>query len=164
MLRHLYLIRHAQTLEKTVGQTDLQRELTFKGKNDATELGKYLYGQKIKLDIILSSPAMRTQTTARLLAESLSLSDEKIITHSKLYHAHSEDMLNITKGIENEFQHVALIGHNPAISAFASSLTKKSIDGFSPCTLAVFQFAAQNWSEIAPQSGNLLFIKQPSIF
>lgn len=161
MSRHLYLIRHAQTLEKTVGQTDLQRELTSKGRNDATELGNYLFDQKIKLDILLSSPAVRTQTTARLLTESLSIGTEKIITIPALYHAHSEDMFTITKGIKNEFQHVALIGHNPTISTFASNLTEKNIDGFSPCTLAVFQFAVGNWSDITLKSGNLLFLWQP---
>jgi phosphohistidine phosphatase len=162
MFRYLYLIRHAQTLEKTAGQTDLQRELTFKGRNDATELGNYLHDQKIKLDAILCSPAVRTQTTAKLMAESLPLSTEKIIITPHLYHANSIDMLNSTRGIKNEFHHVALIGHNPAISVFASSLTKKSIDGFSPCTLAVFQFAAQNWCEIGFKSGSLLFIRQPT--
>jgi phosphohistidine phosphatase len=161
MSRHLYLIRHAQTLEKIIQQTDLERELTSKGRNDATELGNFLFDQKIKLDIILTSPAVRTQTTARQIAESLFLSTEKIITISALYHAHSEDMLTITKGIKNEFQHVALIGHNPTISAFASNLTKKNVDGFSPCTLAVFQFTVGNWSDITPKSGNLLFSWQP---
>ncbi len=164
MYRNLYLIRHAQALEKAISQTDLERELTFKGRNDSIELGNYLFNQKIKLDILLSSPAVRTQNTASLIAESLFLSPEKMLTNDNLYHATPEDMFGIVRSIKSEFQHVALVGHNPTISTFASNLSSKSIDGFSPCTLAIFQFTVQNWCEIAPKIGSLLLIRQPPIF
>ncbi len=164
MLRNLYLIRHAQAHEKAVSQTDLQRELTVKGRNDAIELGKYLLNQKIKLDMMLCSPAVRTHTTALLIAESISLSKQKLVVHPNLYHTNHHDMLSIVRAINNELHHVAIVAHNPTISTFASNLSKKSMDDFSPCMLAAFQFAQPEWSRIDLKTATSLFIKEPYIF
>jgi phosphohistidine phosphatase len=161
---HLYLIRHAEAFEKASHQTDLQRELTAKGRSDASHLGNYLGIQKIKLDLILSSPAVRTQTTAQVIAASILIGTEKIISHPNLYHASPIDMLNIVKGIKNEFQHVAMVGHNPTISAFANIINAQKIDGFTPCTLAIIEFSQREWNKIDLNTGRLLLFKQPPIF
>jgi phosphohistidine phosphatase len=161
MLRHLYLIRHAEAAEKALHQTDLQRELTYKGKQDAINLGRYLSGRKTKFDEVFCSSAVRTLTTAQLVVESLSL--KKVIVNPALYHASHHDMLHILRGFKNELYNVAIVGHNPTISAFANSLSEDGTNGFSPCTLAVFEFYQQQWSEINSKTGKLLLFIQPPI-
>ncbi len=165
MLRHLYLIRHAETLEKALHQTDLERELTPKGKSDAINLGIYLSNLETKLDALFCSPALRTQTTAQLIVESFSVSIKKTIVNPTLYHASHHDMLQIVRGFKNEWYNVAIIGHNPTISTFANNLSEEGNNSFSfsPCTLAIVEFSQQEWSEIGSKTGKLLLFKQPPI-
>jgi phosphohistidine phosphatase len=157
MNRFLYLIRHAEASESKAHQTDLQRELTQKGKNDAKELGHFLIHQNIKFDTVICSPAIRTLTTANLLAEN------NIVSKPELYNANKSVIINLIQNTSNEIIHLAFVGHNPTISAFANDLCKEYIDSLSPCTLVAFQFLAPSWQDIDFGNGNLLFIKEPQI-
>jgi phosphohistidine phosphatase len=156
MNRVLYLIRHAQASEGSTNQTDLQRVLTQKGEDDAKELGRFLIDQNIKLDAVFCSPAIRTLTTANLLADK-----NHIAIKPELYHANRAIMINLIQNTPNEIIHLALVGHNPTISAFANDLCKEYIDSLFPCTLVAFQFVAPSWQYIDFGNAELLFIKQP---
>jgi phosphohistidine phosphatase len=159
----LYLIRHAETEEKKPGQTDLTRELTLRGEKDAKELGRVLKERKILFDVILSSPATRTQATALLLMETIGLIPANINVIPILYSASPDAMLSIIKNLPDEQHSVALIGHNPGISIFARLLLKDAIDNFSQGTLAAINFQVSKWSEVQMDMGHIIFIKSPSI-
>jgi phosphohistidine phosphatase len=63
MLRYLYLIRHAESKEKQVGQSDQERVLTPRGMREALLIGTYLYKEKATFDSIICSPAERAKAT-----------------------------------------------------------------------------------------------------
>jgi phosphohistidine phosphatase len=159
----LYLIRHAETEEKKSGQTDLTRELTLRGEKNAKELGITLKERKILFDVILSSPATRTQATALLLAETIELPAETINVIPSLYSASPDAILSIIRNSHIQHQSVAIVGHNPAISLFARLILKDPIDNFSPGTLVAINFPVSKWDEIQMDTGKLIFIKSPSI-
>jgi phosphohistidine phosphatase len=158
MNRYLYLIRHAQASENSAGQTDLQRELTPKGKSDAISLGQYLNPQKNKFDMVLCSPAVRTLTTAKLV-----FGNKNISVKQELYHANNLMMLNLARQTSNEFSHLVLVAHNPTISTFANAIDKEYLESLSPCTLVVLEFIDKNWEEINFGIGKVQLIKQPPI-
>ena len=64
MQRYLYLLRHAESKEKQVGQDDHERKLTPRGMREAALIGTYLYKEKTTIDIIISSTAERAKATA----------------------------------------------------------------------------------------------------
>ncbi len=77
MRRYLYLVRHAQSSEKHIGQNDSERELTPTGVKEALLIGSYLLKQKISLDSIMTSPAERARATAGLIGDALKTDLEK---------------------------------------------------------------------------------------
>jgi len=64
----LLLWRHAEAVEADVGQPDLKRSLTKKGKNQARRIADWLRERRPADLRILVSPAERCQQTARALA------------------------------------------------------------------------------------------------
>ncbi len=46
MHRYLYLLRHAESKEKQVGQDDHERKLTPRGMREALLIGTYLFKEK----------------------------------------------------------------------------------------------------------------------
>ena len=68
---HMYFVRHGQTVwnveNKICGSTDI--DLTEKGHEQAVETGKKILSENIKADIILYSPLMRAEKTAKHISE-----------------------------------------------------------------------------------------------
>lgn len=164
MTRTIYLIRHAEAATKEPMQTDLQRELTPTGKRDAQMAGIYLKSKSVIFDLVLCSPAIRTQTTAQLITINMSDLSTDVTIEPSIYHATDNELFAILNNVPLSKKSVALVGHNPTISWFASSLTNSKIGAFSPCTIAAFQFDIEKWSDLRPQTGRLNFIHSPSIF
>jgi phosphohistidine phosphatase len=164
MIRHLYLVRHAKAFDQTIHQSDIDRALTLQGKRDAEKVGMLLKSKHLKIDILYCSPALRTQTTARIILQSSDLKIQTLKIEPVVYQASSTELLHLISKTPNTYQHVALVGHNPAISAFANNLLPATVGGFAPATLAVIQFNIVNWSEIERSKGQLEFIHSPSIF
>jgi len=164
MIRTIYLIRHAEAANKGHMQTDLQRELTPSGKRDAQMAGIYLKNNSVIFDLVLCSPAIRTQATAQLITINMSDSSTNVTIEPSIYHATDDDLFTILRNLPLGKKSVALVGHNPSISWIASSLTNSKIEAFSPCTIAAFQFELANWADLRPHTGRLDFIHFPSIF
>ena len=68
---HFYFTRHGQTVwnveNKICGATDI--ELTELGHEQATELGRKIKEEGVKIDAILYSPLVRAKETARHISE-----------------------------------------------------------------------------------------------
>jgi len=81
-----WVMRHGEALDNTMGilNSDPSQEnhLTDKGKAMALETAGSLKGQGI--DLIIASPLMRTQETARIIQKELGLSEEHFLTDDRL--------------------------------------------------------------------------------
>lgn len=161
MSRQLFLIRHAETAEKQIGETDLDRRLTSKGISDAQYLNSLIIELPFLLQVIIHSHAVRTTHTAKLLA--LNNPAISLLAQPSIYHASSKDLLKIIQELNDEWDCVAIVGHNPAISAIAQDLCSQSVRSFAPATLACFQFKVSKWAEIKLGSGLLTLFKEPNI-
>src|SRR5688572_23937502 len=119
MSRFLYLLRHAQSADKQPGQADKERELTLKGMQDATLIGRYLHDQKKIPKIFLTSTANRAKATTQLVCDVLKTEDEKIQLEDELYEASVRTFLGIVKQQDDSADAIMCVGHNPAISYLA---------------------------------------------
>ena len=66
---------------------DFDRPLSKRGKRDAPLMGEHLSNQKIKPDLIISSPAKRAIKTARIIAEKIGYPKSKIVKSNAIYGA-----------------------------------------------------------------------------
>jgi phosphohistidine phosphatase len=155
MLRYLYLLRHAESKEKQIGQDDIDRKLTPRGMREALLMGTYLYKEKAKIDLIISSPAERAKATAGLVVDGMKW-DHKTISYSdELYEASSRTFFNFLFTLDDAHKHIMCIGHNPVVSYVAEYLTKEEIGDMAPGSLATIKFAIPTWKEVGEGKGEL---------
>jgi phosphohistidine phosphatase len=161
MSRLLYLMRHGQSADKQPGQADKERELTLQGMRDTLSIGGHLYGQKINLDLILSSTANRAKRTSELIIEALKLDTDKLQENEELYTASARTFLELIKQQRDAFNRIMCVGHNPVISYLAEYLTKAEIGDMPPAGLVIIQFQTFRWKEIDQGAGELITFLAP---
>ncbi len=123
---NLYLIRHA--IAATVPPEgpegdDSQRPLTTKGRNKMYRIARGLKELGASIDLILTSPYLRTTQTARVLAKTFELGKGKIIPSAAL--APAGQVGDLVNDINEKCQGVAdiaLVGHEPYLSRLTALL------------------------------------------
>jgi bisphosphoglycerate-dependent phosphoglycerate mutase len=83
-----FLIRHAKSSWDDTALPDKDRPLDDRGKRDAPKRGKRLAKRDVQPDLILSSPAMRALTTAKIIAKKLDYTLEDIGVDDRLHQQH----------------------------------------------------------------------------
>lgn len=163
MPRYLYLLRHAESAEKQLGQQDKDRELTQRGVREALLIGAHLYKENISLSAIYASSAERARTTAGIVADAMKLDAENIRIEDALYDASTRTFFEFVTQLDNDLQHVLCVGHNPVISYLAESLTKEEIGDMPPGGIVTIRFASDQWKTIEPASGELESYVRPEM-
>lgn len=156
MPHYLYLLRHGQSAEKQVGQTDKDRELTPTGIKQASLIGKYILKENLKVDLVVSSTAQRAKATAQLVVDTAKIDNEKFILENELYEASTRTFLEFINACEDDSQYMMCVGHNPVISYLAEYLTKSEIGDMDTGGLVIIKFKSTNWADVGPGSGELV--------
>ncbi|GAA0301220.1 histidine phosphatase family protein [Kineococcus aurantiacus] len=119
----LVVVRHAKA-ESPVGLQDIARPLADRGKADAVEAGRWLRGSVGGCDLLLTSPARRTEETTARLLDGWGATPV-VVDEERLYEATLGDLLRVVRGLDTERAEatVALVAHNPGVSALVESLT-----------------------------------------
>jgi phosphohistidine phosphatase len=160
-MKRLYLIRHAKSSWDDPDLADFERPLNKRGKEDAPVLGKRLKKSKVKLDLVLSSPAKRALKTAKIIAKELGFPKKQIVTDEFLYNASVSTLLNVIQNIDDTFQQVMLVGHNPGLTDLAQYLTNVQIDNIPTCGVFCMDFDHPSWQEVAEGKGKFVFFNYP---
>jgi phosphohistidine phosphatase len=155
MMRTLYLLRHAQSAEKQIGQTDKERELTTLGMKDAVLMANHIQKNQLAVDIIISSTAVRAKTTAMLITDALKMEPEKIMEDEELYEASTRTFLETISRFDDSYRHIMCVAHNPVISYLAEYLTRAEIGDMYPAGLVTIKFKLPSWKDVAQGSGTL---------
>ncbi len=164
--KHIYLVRHAQALPAQA-EGDINRPLSPKGKDDALALGKVMLNNNYKPEIALCSPAKRTGQTLDLINESLKI--EEIKQPQTLYSASAGDLLSELQKIDNEYDNIMIVAHNPGISQLASLLVgsgrashiQRLKEGHRPGRMVLIAYEGENWSDIQPHENEIIDIMDP---
>jgi len=163
MPRHLYLLRHAETVEKHSGQHDRERELTQLGVRESLLIGTYLYNEKVTFDAIHSSNAVRCVATAGIVADAMKVETSSIRIEEALYDASTRTMFEFITQLDDDDLTILCVGHNPVISFLAESLTKAEIDTMPPGGLVIIKFNVDHWKGVAPAGGELQNVVYPKM-
>jgi len=118
----LVVVRHAKA-DSPVGLQDIARPLADRGKADAVEAGRWLKENVGGCDLLLTSPARRTEETTARLLDGWGATPV-IVDEERLYEASLGDLLRIVRGLDTPAgSTVVVIAHNPGVSALVESLT-----------------------------------------
>lgn len=159
-MKILILVRHAKSSWKDISLNDFDRPLNKRGKHDAPFMGKLLAEKNLIPDLIISSPAIRASSTAKIIAEKLDYQNGEIIWDENLYEASANDVLNIINEIDKNIKVLLIVGHNPGLSNISNYLSKSFINNIPTCGTVVFSFE-KNWGEISQNDGELILSEYP---
>ena len=110
---HLYIARHAWAEDLAADGTDFSRSLTKKGIKRFRKMARRLAEAGMQVDVIATSPLVRTRETAEILAEEL-LGKPVVVTVNAL--APGSDWAALLEWtLEQDAARVAWVGHNPCV-------------------------------------------------
>ena len=160
-MKTLYLVRHAKSSWKEFDLNDRDRPLNKRGEHDAPLMSKHLKKINVKPSMIISSPAKRALTTAKIIASEIDYEKKNITTDENIYLATSEVLLYLTSKLNSDLNSVMIVGHNPGITEFLNHLCKTNVDNMPTCSVACIEFQTDNWSDINNQKGKIKFFEYP---
>jgi len=163
-MKRLVIIRHAKT-EQGGYDHDFKRELTNTGKDDAYRISKDLNDRGIMPDCMISSPATRAITTARIFAEEFHFQKEKIIEKKGLYFDYTtQDFLNLIQEVPDTVNTLFIFGNNQFVNIVAENLSRNFEGNMPTCSTVVLDFSVEKWSEIEARHGNLFLHLYPNSY
>lgn len=160
-MKTLYLARHAKSSWDVPGIADFDRPLLEKGIQRAKKAAGYLNEIHAKVDKIVTSPAVRTFETAKLIAKGIGFPVEKIVTDKKIYEGNVQSILNIIFSTEDEFDSLMIFGHNPTITYLANQFLHPGIDFMPTIGIACISFDTEQWTELPVARAKNEFILFP---
>lgn len=119
---HLYLIRHGLAGEHGSYANDDDRPLTDEGRHKTRQIAKRLHALELHFDIILTSPLVRAQQTADILLEAALSQTLQASTHLAPGGSLSEWLVWLQGWQSPTTKALALVGHEPNLSAWAERL------------------------------------------
>jgi phosphohistidine phosphatase len=114
MSRELWLLRHGKA-DRNIAMEDFDRPLKKRGKRAAESLGEWLHQQRLKPDWIVSSPAKRAISTAKIVQKGLAEEGLGIMLDKRLYQEGFERLKLVLAECPSEAKRVLLVGHNPEL-------------------------------------------------
>jgi phosphohistidine phosphatase len=116
------LIRHAEAGDDA--PRDESRARTVRGRADARRLGRALARRGIRFTAIITSPLVRAVQTAEIVAAATEYRGRMPATDLLQPEASAADVVTFLAKLVNE-KSVALVAHEPILSAVAAALTDK---------------------------------------
>jgi phosphohistidine phosphatase len=163
-MKRLIIVRHAKA-EQGGFDHDFKRELSEKGKDDAHRISNDLKEWEIFPDYIISSPAIRALTTARIYAEELNFPKQKIIERKGLYFDFTTaEFVDMLHEIPNEFKNVFVFGHNPFMYFMVENMCNGFAGDMPTCSTVVIDFPVNSWKETEARKGNFFLHLYPKIY
>ena len=160
-MKTLYLLRHAKSSWDDPELKDFERPLSDRGLQDAPIIGERFKQRGGVPGCIISSPAMRAKTTAKLIGEAIGFPVDDIASNPELYFAGTGMFLKAASLLDDDCDSAMLVGHNPAITEFANVMTNSDIDNIPTCGLVEISLDIDDWSEIETGIGSLVEFDYP---
>ena len=165
-MKQLIIVRHAKSDRDDPTLNDDERPLSPRGLTELPRVAKWLASQKLKIDLILSSPVKRARQTTQLLCEGAGLDAKKIEWQDSLYLADVETLLDAIGHVPAKTKELMIIGHNPGLEELLRYLCGNDLpltkNGklLTTAAIAVVELP-DDWGTIKPRSGHLIQLMRP---
>jgi phosphohistidine phosphatase len=164
-MKLLTLVRHAKSDWKNAGLKDFDRPLSRRGLKEAPGMAQRLAEQKMHVDLLITSPAVRALETARFFAKALGYPLRQVKAEERLYLAPPAEILDVVRSAGARVRHLMIFGHNPGLSEFARLLTDDPEFGELPtCAVYSMEFEIAKWSEVRFGAARNASLSQPRNF
>lgn len=145
-MKTLTLVRHAKSSWSDTTLSDRKRPLNKRGKHDAPIMGRRIADHGIRPSLIISSPAQRAWTTAKIIAAEISYPREFLQREDSLYLASLDDFLDVLVAQETGFNSIMLVGHNPGMTDFANFLSPGLTNNLPTAGVVSVEIDQEHWN------------------
>jgi phosphohistidine phosphatase len=173
-MRRLMLLRHAKTEHDAPSGRDRDRRLDERGHRDAAEIGGWIGRHPPFPDLVMVSEAVRAKQTWELAWEAMKdlAAPPQVEFLPELYGADPNQLLeSIRTASVTDPKRLMLVGHNPGMHELALLLTgggdaapRQALANNLPTSgLVVFDFAGDDWNDVAFRRGRLVLFVSPKL-
>lgn len=159
-MKTLFLMRHAKSSWKDNSLADHERPLKKRGRKDAKRIAKEIIKNGFNPDLILSSSARRAKETVEIVANILDYKNP-IIFSDELYMGEPQDFINALKTLNDDYQSVMIVGHNPGLEAYLQIIDGE-IESLPTAAFAHLVLVIDKWEDITLETmGDLISVWTP---
>ena len=173
-MRRLMLLRHSKTENEAPSGRDQDRRLDKRGRTEAAEIGGWIGRHPPFPDSVLVSPAIRAHQTWEIAWEAMkdSVPEPRVELLPELYGADPAQLLQTVRAASSAApRRLMVVGHNPGMHELALALAgsgdaagrKALADNLPTSGLAVFDFAVDDWADVAFRRGRLVQFVSPKL-
>lgn len=155
-MKILTIVRHAKSSWKDSSLPDNKRPLNRRGERDAPEMGRRIQEHGIRPSLIVSSPATRAWTTAKIVARAINYPREFLQKEERLYLASLDEILDVVVAQDNGFNNLMVVGHNPGMTDFANFLIPGLTNNLPTAGVVSVQIDQDDWSLYERPTAELL--------
>lgn len=165
-MKTLVLVRHAKSDWGNEALKDIDRHLNERGYEDAYFMSDWYKKNMQMPDLMVSSPATRSLSTAFIFARKFGKPESEIKIKESVYESTTENCIKLISQFDNNNSCAMLFGHNPGITNLANELNKELMfDNIATCGIVCIEFDINNWKDILKvKEGKLLNYKFPKSF
>lgn len=162
-MKILTLVRHAKSSWNDSSLSDRERPLNRRGERDAPDMGQRIAGHGIRPSLIITSPAVRAWTTARIIAREISYPVEFLQREDRLYLASLTALLDTVVAQDDGFNDLMVVGHNPGLTEFANYLVPGITNNLPTAGVVSVQLETDSWSLYERPACELLAFDYPKL-
>ncbi len=160
-MKILYLVRHAKSSWDYPDLEDFERPLNYRGHNNAPFMGDVLRKRAVLPDLLLSSPATRAATTARIIADKINYPLKNLIYTNSIYGADEDTMIDLIKSIDSHIDKLMIVGHNPCFTSLVNRFGDLRVRNLPSCGIYCIHLDISGWEMFGDQRGKTEFFEFP---
>jgi len=151
-MKRLYLVRHGYT-ETNQTVADYSRVLSNYGIEKTYNNFNILKNKNYIIDYVLSSTSIRTKQTFDILNKIYNLPEELVCFRKSLYYIELHEFIEMISCLNNKYNNILTIGHNPTLSNVANYLTGENEIFLQPSNIVIIDLSINKWEEISFNTG-----------
>lgn len=155
-MKILTIVRHAKSSWSDTSLSDAKRPLNRRGKRDAPMMGERILEHCIRPSLIVSSPATRAWSTAKIIAEAINYPREFLHKEKSLYLASLDRILDVVMAQDNGFNNLMIVGHNPGLTDFVNFLIPGLTNNLPTAGVVSVEIDRDDWSLYERPAAKLL--------
>lgn len=160
-MKTIHLIRHAKSSWQNDLLADVNRPLSRRGIKSTQLMASHIVKAGCGFKNVFSSPALRAQSTIKLLSKNIPEIPFKWQTDDKLYCFDSNSLHQWCAALDESVTELVIVGHNPALTDFCNELSDRWIENIPTCAYVQLTALTEfDWPQISDISFELsCFIK-----
>ena len=124
-------------------------------------MGKRMADAGVRPALIVSSPAVRAWTTARIVAEQIDYPREFLEKEPALYLASLDGLLDVIVAQDESISSLMIVGHNPGLTSLVNYLSPGLTDNLPTCGIVSVSADTDSWDFYTRPKASLDYYDYP---